>query len=123
MYGGHHGNTSLGARPVTEAMPAKRTTSSGREFGVLLATVRQQGTVTRSALARDTRLSRPVVAQRVADLQKLGIIIAAGSEASSGGRPPRQVQFNTELGHLLVADISATSIDVAIADLSGAIRA
>ncbi|MGH2614586.1 MAG: ROK family protein [Thermomicrobiales bacterium] len=70
-------------------------------------------------VARETGLSRAVVAQRLSDLQAIGLIVGSGSETSSGGRPPRQLQFNANLGHVLVADLGATSIDVAIADLSG----
>jgi glucokinase-like ROK family protein len=42
---------------------------------------------------------------------------------STGGRPPRQLQFNPNLGHVLVSDLGATSIDVAVADLSGRVLA
>jgi glucokinase-like ROK family protein len=42
---------------------------------------------------------------------------------STGGRPPRQLEFRADAGHLLVADIGATSIDVALADVTGRILA
>src|SRR6478735_8640716 len=60
--------------------------------------VRRHGTSTRSALVEATGLSRVSVAQRLAALRDRG-----------------------EAGYLLVADIGATSIDVALADLSGTI--
>jgi glucokinase-like ROK family protein len=74
---------------------------------------------TRSQVARETGFSRAVVAQRLSDLQASGLVIESGSEVSSGGRPPRQIQFNARLGHVLATDLGATSIDVAIADLGG----
>ena len=41
------------------------------------------------------------------------------SGPSTGGRPPRQLTFRADAGHLLVADLGATSIDVAVTDLAG----
>jgi glucokinase-like ROK family protein len=61
------------------------------------------------------------VAQRLVDLQNSGLIVELGMDASTGGRPPRQIRFNAKLGHIMVADLGATSIDVAIADLQGCI--
>lgn len=92
-----------------------------RELAVVLDLLRRRGASTRPVIARETGLSRAVVAQRLADLQVTSLVVESGSEASSGGRPPRQIQFNARLGHVLVADLGATSIDVAVADLSGAI--
>ena len=89
------------------------------ERAIVLDFLRAFGASSRPVIARETGLSRAVVAQRLGDLQASGLVIESGSEASSGGRPPRQVQFNTNLGHVLVADLGATSIDVAIADLGG----
>ena len=40
---------------------------------------------------------------------------------STGGRPPRQLTFRADAGHLLVADLGATSIDVALTTLDGRI--
>ena len=74
-------------------------------------------------MARETGLGRSAITQRVTELRDVGLVIEAGSEPSSGGRPPRQVRFNTGLGHVLVADLGATSIDVAVADLGGHILA
>src|SRR4051812_4412234 len=78
---------------------------------------------TRPILTRETGLGRSVVAQRLTDLLSSGLILDAGHEMSRGGRPPRQLRFNAELGHVLVADLGATSIDVAMADLRGRILA
>ena len=40
---------------------------------------------------------------------------------STGGRPPRQLTFRADAGHVLVADLGATSIDVAVTTLDGRI--
>ncbi|MFN8590628.1 MAG: ROK family protein [Thermomicrobiales bacterium] len=101
--------------------PSPAAVGQAREIADIVALLRQRGPVTRPMVVRETGLGRAVVAQRLADLQASGLIVGCGSEASSGGRPPRQLMFNAALGHVLVADLGATSIDVAAADLAGRI--
>jgi glucokinase-like ROK family protein len=62
-----------------------------------------------------------VIAQRLAELVELGLVAEGEVGPSTGGRPPRRVGFRSEAGHLLVADLGATSIDVAVTDLDGRI--
>lgn len=90
-----------------------------QELAAVLAFLRRQESGTRPLIGRETGLTRAVVTQRLADLHASGVIVEPGNEASTGGRPPKQVKFNANRGHLLVADLGATSIDVAIADLLG----
>jgi glucokinase-like ROK family protein len=85
--------------------------------------VRRHGTSTRSALAEATGLSRVSVAQRLAALLDRELLAEGDLARSTGGRAPRTLRFRGEAGYLLVADIGATSIDVAVADLSGTILA
>ena len=77
----------------------------------------------RSELMARTGLSRAVVAQRVSDLIGRGLVHEGGVGQSTGGRPPRQLSFHSESGHVLVADLGATSIDVALTTLDGRIIA
>jgi glucokinase-like ROK family protein len=83
--------------------------------------VRSHGSATRAALVHGTGLSRAVVTQRVAELIDYGLLTDGDLGPSTGGRAPRLVRFRADAGHLLVADLGATSVDVALADLSGAI--
>ncbi len=85
--------------------------------------VRAHGSATRAGLVHATGLSRTVVTQRVGELIEYGLLADGNLGSSTGGRAPRLVRFRAEAGHLLVADLGATSMDVAIADLSGAILA
>src|SRR5882757_731973 len=85
--------------------------------------VRRHGTSTRSALVEATGLSRVSLAQRLAALVERELLAEGDLAQSTGGRAPRTLRFRGEAGYLLVADIGATSIDVAVADLSGAILA
>jgi glucokinase-like ROK family protein len=75
----------------------------------------------RSELVERTGLGRAIVAQRVGELVERGLVVEGDPGASTGGRPPRQLTFRADAGHLLVADLGATSIDVAVTTLDGRI--
>ncbi len=75
----------------------------------------------RSELVTRTGLGRAIVAQRVGELLDRGLVTEGEVGPSTGGRPPRQLTFRAEAGHVLVADLGATSIDVAVTSLDGRI--
>jgi glucokinase-like ROK family protein len=75
----------------------------------------------RSELVQRTGLGRAIVGRRVGELIDRGLVTEGPVGPSTGGRPPRQLAFRATAGHLLVADLGATSIDVAITDLEGRI--
>jgi glucokinase-like ROK family protein len=77
----------------------------------------------RADLVAVTGLSRGVVAGRVAELLDRGLVSEGDVGPSTGGRPPRQLGFRGDAGHVLVADLGATSIDVAVTTLDGRILA
>ena len=85
----------------------------------VLDVVRRGAARTRPEIMRRTGLGRAVTVQRVEELIGRGLIVGDGLGASSGGRAPRALRFNVGAGHILVADLGATSIGVGIADLSG----
>jgi glucokinase-like ROK family protein len=90
-------------------------------LAMILDEVRSGGSRSRSELVARTGLTRGIVAQRVGELIELGLVTENEVGPSTGGRPPRRVTFRAEAGHLLVADLGATSIDVAVTDLDGRI--
>jgi glucokinase-like ROK family protein len=90
---------------------------------VVLDEIRLERSGSRAEIARKTGLTRAVVSQRVADLIDRGLVTESGTSPSTGGRPPRRLDFGARRGHLLVADLGATSIDVAATDLNGAVLA
>ncbi len=75
----------------------------------------------RSELVARTGLGRAIVAQRVGELIERGLVGEGDIGPSTGGRPPRRLAFRADAGHLLVADLGATSIDVAVTTLDGRI--
>lgn len=90
---------------------------------VVLDEIRLGRARSRAEVVAGTGLSRGVVAQRVGDLLDRGLITEGDPGPSTGGRPPRQLSFRADAGHLLVADLGATSIDVAVTTLDGRILA
>src|ERR687891_2745994 len=92
-----------------------------RHLVAVLDHVRAHGPCTRSSLVSATGLSRAVVTQRVAALLEYGLLVEAGLGPSTGGRAPRTVSLSADAGYLLTADLGATSVDVAVANLAGEI--
>ncbi len=75
----------------------------------------------RSELVARTGLGRAIVTQRVGELVERGLVREGEVGPSTGGRPPRQLTFRADAGHVLVADLGATSVDVAVTSLDGRI--
>jgi len=88
----------------------------------ILDVVRRGRAHSRAEITERTGLSRAIVTQRVNELLDRGFVTESVAP-STGGRPPRQLEFRADAGHLLVADIGATSVDVALADAAGQILA
>lgn len=74
---------------------------------------------TRPELAHQASLGRALVAQRVAQLIDLGLVVDGDLGPSTGGRAPRQLRFRAEAGHVLVAELGATSVSAGVATLAG----
>jgi len=90
-------------------------------LGAVLEAIRLGHGRSRAEVAHHTGLSRGLVAQRLAELIEAGLIEDAELSESTGGRPARRLHLRGEAGTILVADIGATSIDVALTDLEGRI--
>src|SRR3954453_14455802 len=76
---------------------------------------------TKSELAELTGMSRNTVSARVDALIAAGLLAPAGSEASSGGRPPARVALNGDAGVILAIDLGATHATVALTNLAAEI--
>ena len=77
----------------------------------------------RTDIARTTGLARSTVTNRVATLVADALLVEHHIGPSSGGRPPVELRLNADAGLMLGADIGATHLRVAVADLSGAVLA
>jgi glucokinase-like ROK family protein len=122
-----HGSPLRQPRSSEPASEPMRPTAPGAPedgldaFVLVLDEIRYGRSRSRSELVEHTGLSRGVVAQRLGQLIGLGLVVEGEVGPSTGGRPPRQITFRADAGHILVADLGATSIDVAVTDLEGRI--
>ncbi|WP_194891906.1 ROK family transcriptional regulator [Catenulispora pinisilvae] len=76
-----------------------------------------------SDLMAATGLSRPAVTRALAALGRAGVVAFLDAEPTALGRPAARARFRAELGHVAGIDIGPRTMTVAIADLSGAVRA
>ncbi len=90
-------------------------------FVMVLDEIRLGRSGSRPEIVSRTGLGRAIVAQRVGELIERGLVVEGNVGPSTGGRPPRQLTFRADAGHLLIADLGATSIDVALTSLDGRI--
>lgn len=77
------------------------------------------GGMTRAEVLEHTGLSRSTVTARLATLQGAGLVDQGETSSAARGRPPSHFHFRDDNGALLLADAGATSVRVALADLSG----
>ena len=89
----------------------------------ILDLVRSGAAHTKPAIARLSGLGRNVVTQRVSQLLSSGLLEEKGFGASSGGRSPRELRFRATAGYVLVADLGARALNVALSDLAGGVVA
>ena len=91
--------------------------SSGASLAKILTLVRSGVATTRLEIERESELGRSVVADRLATLERLGLITEGALGPALKGRAPRHVRFNAEIGAVLVAHLDRTSLAVALAPL------
>jgi predicted NBD/HSP70 family sugar kinase len=88
----------------------------------LLKLVRWHGPISRSALAKVSRLSKPTVSDQVDALLAKGLVVEVGTgEASArGGKKPTLLEFNADFGRILCVDVGPEWVRFASANLMGA---
>lgn len=87
----------------------------------ILMLIRSREANTRPELSRRSGLGRAAVSQRISELIDSGMVREGEPGPSTGGRPSREVHFRADAGLILAAELGATSITVALADLNGQI--
>jgi len=85
----------------------------------VLNVVREDRARTRPRIAEILGLGRNLVSQRVGWLLEAQLLVDGQLGRSNGGRAPREVRFNAEAGYILVAELDAAYITVAVANLQG----
>jgi len=81
--------------------------------------VRKQGPLSRTDLAELLEVSRASITALAGNLVELNVLEEVGHGKSEGGRRPRLLDINAELGFIAGVDVGATSIDLALANFRG----
>lgn len=92
---------------------------SPNSAGAVLALIYSGKAVSRVKIMEVTGLSRSTVGQRLETLQANGYICAADNELSTGGRPSGRLQINRDFGVMLLADIGAHQMQIALSNMHG----
>ena len=86
---------------------------------LVLDLARHRGKVSRAELSRVSGLSIPAIMEIVDGLKREGLIREVGTGPSTGGRPPKVLEFKKDAGVVLAADLGATHCRVSVANLAG----
>lgn len=121
-------DNDLSSRPPTQATVGRRRVgrpstieSGGASLATILTLIRSGVATTRLDIEREAELGRAVVADRLATLERLDLIVEGELGPAIGGRAPRNMRFNAEAGATLAAHIDRESLAVGLADLEGAL--
>lgn len=87
----------------------------------VIRALRRQGNISRIDISNITGWSKAKATQEIRSLIEQGYLVEKGEGASKGGRKPRLLFINNELGYIAGIDIGATSVDLALADVCGKI--
>ena len=112
--------TAPGARKRRVGRPTTLE-SGGGSLAAILWLIRNGVATTRLEIEREAELGRAVVSDRLATLERLGLIEEGHLGPAIGGRAPRHVRFRAEAGGVLVAQVDRASLAVGISDLAGAL--
>lgn len=113
------GDVSSNHRP--EAVDFGRMREMNRTL--ILNIIREEGAVSRAAIARRTRLSRSTVSSIVSELLDARLVHEVGQGRSSGGRRPILLNFNYNAGYVVGVDLGATYVIILVANLRGEVVA
>ncbi|HET9588036.1 MAG TPA: ROK family transcriptional regulator, partial [Anaerolineales bacterium] len=87
----------------------------------IMRALRRQGRISRGEISHITGWSKAKTSQEIRSLVNKGYLVETGEGASQGGRKPRLLRINNQLGYVAGIDIGATSLDIALADVTGSI--
>lgn len=90
---------------------------------LLLGHIQAGGPCSRADLARISGLSKPTVSLALANLERAGLVRAAGQRTGLPGRIALLYEVRPEAGFVLSLDIGARYVRGAVADLAGSVRA
>jgi predicted NBD/HSP70 family sugar kinase len=89
---------------------------------VLIDYIRRTGPLSRADLARSSGLSKPTVSLALANIERAGLVRAAGHRTGVPGPAAILYEVRPEAGFVLGLDVGRAYLRGAIADLTGTIR-
>jgi len=91
---------------------------------IILDLVRRGGRISRTELARRSKLTKPTVSTIIFELLDQGVVreVGFGESVSGGGRPARMLEFNDAAAAYLGIHFGVRATTVAVADARGVIR-
>ncbi len=87
----------------------------------VIRALRRHGRISRTEISNITGWSKAKASQEIRSLVDKGYLVEFGEGVSQGGRKPRLLRINNQLGYIAGIDIGATSLDIALADVTGLI--
>src|ERR1043165_7629887 len=87
----------------------------------VMRALRRQGRISRTEISNITGWSKAKASQEIRSLVNKGYLMEVGEGVSQGGRKPRLLRINNQLGYIAGIDVGATSMDIALADVTGLI--
>lgn len=87
----------------------------------VIRALRRQGRISRSEVSNITGWSKAKASQEIRGMVEKGYLVEIGEGASQGGRKPGLLKINNQLGYILGIDIGATSVELALADVTGVV--
>ena len=113
-------------RKRQEAMLGKGDNQAIREINrsIILELVRRAGRVSRTELARRSKLTKPTVSTIIDEFIEDGTVreVGLGESLSGGGRPARLLEFNDASAAYLGIHFGVRATRIAVADARGVIR-
>lgn len=85
----------------------------------VLDLLRREGPMSRAAIARCCRVSKPTVSTIVERMLAARLVVERGRDTQANGRPGRLVAFNGALGFVVGMDVGGTTTRAVLADLEG----
>src|SRR6186997_1657057 len=109
----------IAANAMKEPRPQTAQLRMTSQEAQVIDALRRQMAVSRTDISRVTSWSRPKVTTVIEKMINRGLLEEVGEGESQGGRRPRLLRLNSQLGYVVGVDIGATSMDLALADLNG----
>lgn len=98
--------------------PVPRLLQLNEQEAQIVDALRRHTVISRTDIARLTDWSRPKVTAVTGRMIERGFLVEVGEGDSQGGRRPRLLMLNGQLGYVVGVDVGATSIDLALADFN-----